>query len=102
MDKKLIVEIATGKLVNGTDEQKFMEAAQTLQDEFLEQQPGYISRVFFKGEDGVWGDIVHWRSLEEAQQAKNVALENPVCKSYFSMFDPDSIKVIHAEVIRKY
>jgi len=99
---KKVIELASGKLASGTNEAEFIKAAEAVQESFLSKQPGYISRDFFKGEDGVWGDMVHWDSLAEAEQASKAAMESSVCGSYFSMFNQESISMQYMEVIHSW
>ena len=67
--------------------------------EFVRRQSGYIKRELVKGPDGLWSDIVHWKSLSEAQEAAKKFEESPACHNYSKIVDDSSVKMMHMEQV---
>ena len=103
MNKKYIVEITQFKLVDGIAEEAFLQDAENVQKGFLEKQAGYAgTRQLLKGQEGEWFDIVHWKSLEDAQKAQEAAVGSETCTPMFQKIDPSSIKMLHLEQIKNW
>jgi heme-degrading monooxygenase HmoA len=102
VNKGLIVELAQFKLADGVDEQSFLRAADAVQEDFLRKQDGYIDRELLKGEDNQWLDILHWSSLEEAQQASEAMLQAPSAAGFMQAIDPTSVKMMHLETVKAW
>lgn len=77
------VEWAPFTLKEGVDESKLLEAAETLQKEFLSKQEGFLKRELLKGKANRWADILHWNTKEAAEKAMGNAMNSSVCHSYF-------------------
>jgi hypothetical protein len=57
----VIVEISQFRLVPGSDERAFVEAAEETQSAFLARQGGFVSRDLLRGEDGsCWSVAKSW------------------------------------------
>lgn len=101
MSENRAVELVLYKAVEGTGEDDFLEASDAMMSDLMGLS-GFIDRELAKNEDGYWLDIVHWNSLEEAQQAANDALNIPSCLAFFEMIDDADMKMMHFEGIRTY
>ncbi len=100
MSKKFIVEIIQFKLVDGVNEEVFLQDATNVQKRFLEKQEGYAgTRQLLKDKDGEWVDIVYWESLEDAQKAQEAAMVSKTCMPMFEKIDPSSVKMLHLEQV---
>lgn len=82
MSDRVVVEWAPFQLIPGTDEHKLLQASEALQQDFLNQQKGFLRRELLKGQDH-WTDVVYWASREDAEQAMHNAANSPVCYAYF-------------------
>jgi hypothetical protein len=102
VNKSLVVELAQFKLGAGVDEQSFLKAAEAVQENFLKKQSGYINRELLKGEDNQWVDIVHWSSLEAAQQAAEMMLKDPSAIGFVQAIDPASVKMMHLKTLKTW
>lgn len=102
MDKSLIVEIAQFKLAKGVEEQGFLREADAVQKNFLKKQSGFIERELLKSGDGLWIDILHWNTMEEAQRASEAMLKDPACAEFIKKIDPASITMLHVKQVRTY
>ncbi len=96
----MIVEIAQFKLTEGVHEEDFLQEAEAVQKNFLEKQKGYVDRELLKNQDGQWVDILHWNSMEEAQKAAQVMMQDPATQGFIQKIDPSSIKMLHLEQAR--
>ena len=100
--KNRIAEIAQFKLVAGTSDEDFLQEAEAVQKNFLEKQSGYINRELLKDKDGLWMDILHWNSMEEAQKAAEVMMSDPATQGFMQKIDPSSVKMLHLKLMKKY
>lgn len=102
MYKNLIVEIAQFKLATGIDEQGFLKEAEAVQEDFLKKQRGYIDRELLKDEGGQWVDIVHWKTMEEAQKAAEAIMKDPAALGFIQKIDPSSVKMFHLRQVKTW
>ncbi len=72
-----------------------------LMRETIKDWNGFISRELVYVGDGVFIDIVHWKSLEEAKQAQEKAMESDVCLRFFELIDENRQHIYHGEVVVK-
>jgi len=89
----VLIVVWTFKLVEGADEQAFLEANELMQTEFVYQQPGFVRRTTARGKDGEWLVIGMWSSDEEAAAAGKLASADPIARAATSMVDPSSVQV---------
>jgi hypothetical protein len=102
VNESLIVEMAQFRLIRGSDEQGFLKEADAVQKNFLKKQSGFIDRELLKAEDGLWVDILHWSTMEEAQRASEAMLKDPACAEFIRKIDPASISMLHVKQVRTY
>lgn len=91
----IIVEVAMFKLNKGVTDQAFIAEAERVQEPFLKNQRGYLDRELLKDESGLWFDILHWASMEEAQTAARTMMQESECQPFIQMIDPQSIQMLH-------
>jgi heme-degrading monooxygenase HmoA len=72
------------------NEAAMLEASAAMQREFLDQQPGFISRQLVKLADRHYADLVTWRSQEAVQEAMGSAKLFPACGAYFGLMQVDA------------
>lgn len=80
-----VVELATIHLAKGKTEGDLISASDTFQREFLQQQAGFLRRELMRNEDGTYADLIHWRSMADAQAIMDKVAESPACQAYFSV-----------------
>jgi heme-degrading monooxygenase HmoA len=93
--QSIIVEVAMFKLNEGVTDQAFISEAAKVQESFLKNQKGYLDRELLKDENGQWFDILHWASMEEAQTAAQVMMQEAECQPFVQMINPQSIQMFH-------
>lgn len=94
----LTVELVQFKLKDGIDEDTLLTVTKENM-EFVRKQNGYIGRELVKGPDGLWIDIVHWKSLSEAQEAEKKFYESTDCQNYSKIIDESSVKLMRMEQV---
>jgi heme-degrading monooxygenase HmoA len=67
-----------------------LEASAAMQRDFLDQQPGFISRQLLKLADRHYADLVTWRSQEAAHEAMGNAKHFAACGAYFGLMQVDA------------
>jgi heme-degrading monooxygenase HmoA len=84
-----VIEWAAFALKPGVAESALMEASRRLQEEFLDQQPGYLRRELVKEADGQYADLVWWSSLAAAEAAMAKTATSAACACYFDLIEID-------------
>ncbi|MBV1862139.1 MAG: hypothetical protein KUG77_27220 [Nannocystaceae bacterium] len=85
-----VTYIAPIKLAAGVTEDQFFAASARFQTEFVAHEPGVLRRELIKKADGVFADIVLFRSVEDAQQVIEKEQSSEVCGAFFSLMDMSS------------
>jgi heme-degrading monooxygenase HmoA len=98
----MIVEVSRFRLVSGTNEEAFVEAAEEVQDGFLREQDGYLGRELLRGQDGSWMDIVRFTDIDVARSAFQRFAEHPAAKAFEASLDIGSIETSHWSVARSW
>jgi len=91
------VELTSFQLVEGTDEAKFIEVANQMQETFLNNQKGFVKRTLVKGEHG-WTDIVYWESPQAMQNAMVKAESSVDVAPFMQMINFESVKMNLSEI----
>jgi hypothetical protein len=83
----VVVELVQYRLKQGANEQAFIETFESVLKNFLEKQPGFLKPwEIFKSENGMWTEIVRWKTMEQAIHAADPAIHGP-CQEFFSYMD---------------
>ncbi|CDX24154.1 conserved hypothetical protein [Mesorhizobium plurifarium] len=90
------LEIVTFRLKPGA-EAGFVASNGTVTD-WLARQPGFLSRHLGRREDGVWVDVVRWRSMEQARAAADRIMAEIGDSVALQAIEPASVAMSHAEV----
>jgi predicted enzyme related to lactoylglutathione lyase len=91
-----ILEVVLFRAKAGVSDEEVLQGSAQIQP-WLAGAAGYLKREVSKGEDGQWVDIVHWRSLAEAQQAAEQLMAEPTAAEFMRMLDPESITMLHVQ-----
>jgi len=102
MDKKIVVEIAQYKLIDGVNETTFLQDSKDAQKEFLDKQPGYIKRQLLKSDSGKWTEIVYWESMSDARKAEKEVAKNIPNVPMFQKMDPKTLKISFIEQMQSF
>jgi len=97
MEKAKIVEMVLWKSKEGIGIEEAKNAITTLND-FVKQQPGFISRKTALAEDGMFLDIVLWTDLASAKTASEKAMQNEKTSKVFSTIDEKEMTFQHFEI----
>lgn len=97
-----VVETAWFKLKPQVSEKDFLAASKKAHDGYLSKCKGFISRELLKAEDGAWLDVVHFRTMEDADAAaKNFPL-SPSAREFEQAIDASSARMNRFKVAEKY
>src|SRR3989344_5799393 len=102
MNKKAVIEIAQFRLVADIQEKDFLKEAEVVHEDFLRKQRGYVDRELLKDKDGLWMDVLHWKSMEEAQKAAELLMKGPKAEKFIGMIDPSSVKMLHLWQVKEF
>ena len=94
MSQQPTVEVVLFRAKAGISDEQVLHGSAQIQ-QWLESAAGYLKREVSKGDDGQWVDIVHWRTLTEAQQAAQQLMADPAAADLISFIDPESVTMLH-------
>lgn len=88
------IELITFRVKDGvTTEQMGAEGANM--EAFLMEQPGFLYRSLSVDEDGLWHDIVYWKTMENAKNAAESFKQDKACAALMELIDMDSASMRH-------
>jgi heme-degrading monooxygenase HmoA len=96
------IEMASFRLKPEIEETVFVTASDRFQREFLNAAPGFLSRELLRGADGVYMDLIHWRSRQDAEAMMKTAEASPDCAAYFALMDLQNPEMRHYDSIAVY
>lgn len=97
MEKAQIVEMVLWKSKEGVSTADAKNAIIQL-NEFVQQQPGFVSRKTALAEDGKFLDIVLWTDLNAAKTASEKAMKNEKLIPIFSTIDEKEMIFQHFNI----
>lgn len=97
MGKATIVEMVLWKSKEGIEIEEAKKSITTLNN-FVKQQPGFISRKTALAENGMFLDIVLWTDLLSAKTASEKAMQNEETAKVFSTIDEQEMTFQHFEI----
>ncbi|MFS4467233.1 hypothetical protein [Maribacter sp. 2210JD10-5] len=100
MEQVTIIEMVMWKSVDGINPKEAKESITKLND-FVSEQPGFISRKTALAEDGRFLDIVYWTDLKSAKNASEKAMKAKELIPIFSTIDQKEFIFQHFEIFNK-
>lgn len=98
MTYPLTVEIVQFRLKPGVEDMTFVAAAAAMLPD-LRAVPGFVRRELLRGDENLWVDLVHWRSLSEALAAMDVMMTKPSARPFMAALDESSIVMHHLQQV---
>lgn len=95
------VELVQFRLKAGVAAEAFLAAAADSQAA-LARLPGFLARELLHGEDGLWIDVVHWRSKAEALAAAAAFGAMPEAATFGAMIDETALTMLHLDQVRRF
>ncbi len=93
IDSFVGVEFATFKLQNGTSEEKMLEAAKNMEQEFLSKEDGFLGHGILKGKDNIYVDLAFATSKNKAEEICGKWMENEFALKYLEFIDSESVNM---------
>lgn len=100
MEPGTVIEVALFRLAAGADSESFVAAAATA-GEWLRRQAGFVRRELGQEDGGQWVDLVHWTTLDAAQDAANRISSAAEPRPMMGMIDPESVRLLHPRVVSR-
>jgi hypothetical protein len=103
----MYIQLAPGKLKAGVSEEMARKASDEFEENFVKHQKGIIKRIFLKGKDGTYADLVFFENKEAADRVAEVEQQgHPACMAFFQLWEMDETKpdmgVLSFEEIKTY
>ncbi len=80
-----IIEWAEFHIQAPVREDALIAAARAMQAQFLDLQPGYLSRQLLALGAGRYADLIAWQNAQAAASASAAAAQYPACQAYFAL-----------------
>ena len=88
------IELVTFRTKEGVSNQEF-EAAGANLESFLHEQTGFLYRSLSVDEDGLWHDIVYWKTMADAENAAENFKQNEAGMALMEMIDMNTARMRH-------
>ena len=92
-----VLEVVRFRLVAGSDEAAFLQAAKATEAP-LRAQAGFVSRRLVTDGQGGWTDVVEWASMAAAGVAAEKVMADPAFALFMAMIDPTSVQMEHLPI----
>jgi Antibiotic biosynthesis monooxygenase len=99
--QSVTVEIVHFRLKPGVDETAFLSVVDATQPP-IAKLPGFLRRSVQRNAEGLWVDIVHWRSEAEALAAAAKFPTMPEMGEFVAMLDETDMAMYHLEQLRRF
>ena len=93
-----VMEIVTYQLKPDTNVAAYMDSARAT-EAFLQGTGAVIRRALTVDADGIWTDVIEWRSLAQAKAAEAEAMQRPEFGLFFSAIDESTVSLRHADIV---
>lgn len=93
-----IMEVVLFQIDSIVSEQAFLTLFRQTES-LLRGQPGFVSRQLIRAEDGVWSDLVLWRSRAEAEAAAAQVMADPAFAPFMAAIRPESVEMSHQRLM---
>lgn len=95
------VEMVQFRLKPGVDQDAFLTAVADAQAA-LGRMPGFVSREVLKNDDGLWVDLVHWQSYDQALAAAEAFGSHPELAAFGALIDETQMTMLHFDQARRF
>ena len=80
-----VLEWAPFRLAPEADETALLAAADAVQREFLDHQPGFVRRELLRDDAGRWADVLTWTDAAAARAAMAAVGATATGRAYFAL-----------------
>lgn len=80
------------ELAEGVEETRLMQIAQSVYNNWMLHQPGFVSWEIHKNNTGSYTDIVTWLSENDAKKAELAMAQLPQAADWFACYKENSIE----------
>lgn len=101
MQAAKIVEVVQWKSKAGISTTDAKAAIITLNN-FIKEQPGFVSRRTALAEDGTFVDIVYWTDIDLAKIASKKAMQSEICIPVFGIMDEEQMTFQYFELFNSF
>jgi len=84
------MEFGTFKLKEEASEEKMLQAAKNMEQEFLSKETGFLGHAVLKGQNGMYVDVAFATTQEQAEAICGKWTENAFALKYLEFIDCES------------
>ncbi|GAB4120605.1 MAG: hypothetical protein Fur005_23830 [Roseiflexaceae bacterium] len=95
------IELVEFRLKEGVPSASFLAAVEASQAA-VQRLPGFISRELSCSDEGLWIDLVHWRSHADAVAAAEAFGSLPEVAAFAAMIDMQQMRMLHLAQQRSF
>jgi len=100
MEEAKIIEMVLWNAAEGYELEEAQKLITQLND-FVSEQPGFLTRTTAVAEDGRFLDIVYWTDLEAATTASEKAMKNEQLLPIFQSIDEQTMQFQHFKIFNR-
>jgi hypothetical protein len=94
------MDFCTFKLKESASEAKMLDAAKSMEQEFLSKEPGFLGHGVLKGKDGTYVDLAFATTQSKAESICGKWMENEFALKYLEFIDSESVDLSFWERIK--
>lgn len=85
------VEFGRFRLKPGATEAELIGLGKAMEERYLKNQPGFVAHFIVALDDGVYMDVVHAETRQDAERICASWMGQPDCEAFLSLIEADSI-----------
>jgi hypothetical protein len=89
-----VYEIVLFQLRPGVDREQYLAATGKASD-WLQAQPGFLSREILEDESGQWLEVLRWATTEDALAAARAIEEADYVAAIMDAVVPETVRMLH-------
>lgn len=95
-------DIISYELAENVSKEQLVEIAEKIVTTWMKKQKGFIKWEIHSSKNGLFTDIVHWESEEDAKNAEKEMIHIPDAKAWYSCYKEGSISSKNISLIIKF
>ncbi len=100
--KSTYKDIISYELAEGISEAHLLSIAEEVLNSWMSKQPGFLGWEIHKTSEGIYSDIVHWASKEDAKAAEKDMANIPNGADWYGCYKQGSISSKNLHLVKKF
>lgn len=93
--QKPVIEVISFRLKDSNSEEAFLKLNQSMEENYVSKQEGFISRETSTNQTGDWQIAVHWQNKENSEQSMAGFETAEGAESFLALMNMETFSIEH-------